>query len=168
MPAMAFLPKPRRCGQSILSGVLQGIDRFGDCVGCKGEHRSFGDALSGDHEDEVDDLALGAKDDGLLGEADPWIFGDLLVLSQLVEGGIADTGDELLVGAEVMQTLVKNGLVHAGVGDGVGIEGNGAGGGTLVVTAVATLGVGGGGEGRRDAEGGLHDCRRDEVAKALG
>ena len=44
-----------------------------------------------------------------------------------------------------MQALVKNGLVDAGVGDGVGSEGDGAGGGAFVIAAVTTLGVGCGG-----------------------
>jgi hypothetical protein len=46
----------------------------------------------------------------------------LLALFEVVVGGIADPGDELLDGTEGMQALVTNGPVAASVGDGVGCE----------------------------------------------
>ena len=76
-------------------------------MGCEGEHRGFRDAASGDHEDEVDDFALGAEDDGLLGEVDAGVFGDLLVRFEGVVGGAANAGNQLLRGAEAMQALSK-------------------------------------------------------------
>jgi hypothetical protein len=109
----------------VLRGVPKDIDGFGDRVFWEGEHRGLGNAVSGDHEDEVDDPALGAAADALLGEVDAGVFGDLLALFEVVESSIADPGVELLGGAEAMQALVNSGLVPSSVGDGVGGESDG-------------------------------------------